>query len=74
MMYGPHIAPTNDQSIGHADADWGGESDRKSVSGFVITLGNVPVSWAARNKQQWDFHQLKLSMLAYLKLQGKPSG
>jgi hypothetical protein len=47
-MYGLHIAPTNDQLIGHADADWGGESDRKSVSGFVITLGNVPVSWGGK--------------------------
>jgi hypothetical protein len=50
MMYGLHIAPTNDQLIGHADADWGGESGRKSVSGFIITLGNVPVSWGS-NKQ-----------------------
>jgi hypothetical protein len=50
MMYGLHIVPTNDQLIGLADADWGGESDHKSVSGFVITLGNVPVSWG-RKKQ-----------------------
>jgi hypothetical protein len=50
MMYGLHIAPTNDQLIGHADADWGGESGHKLVSGFVITLGNVPVSWGS-NKQ-----------------------
>jgi hypothetical protein len=50
MMYGLHIAPTNYQVGGHADADWGGESDRKSVSGFVITLGNVPVSWGSKKQ------------------------
>jgi hypothetical protein len=34
----------------HADADWGGESDRKSVSGFVITIGRVPISWGSRKQ------------------------
>jgi hypothetical protein len=49
-MYGLHVIPTNDQLLLHADADWGGESVRKSVSGFVITLGNVPVSWGSKKQ------------------------
>jgi hypothetical protein len=50
MMYGLHVAPTNEQLIGHAESYWGRESDRKSVSGFVITLGNVPIPWGSKKQ------------------------
>jgi Reverse transcriptase (RNA-dependent DNA polymerase) len=75
MMHGLHIAPTNDQLIGHADANWGGESDVKSVSGFVITLGNVPVSWGSRKLAAVALSSTEAEYaIAYLKLQRKPSG
>jgi hypothetical protein len=41
--YGIRILPTTDKLIGYADSDWAGESDRKSVSGFVNT-GRCPGS------------------------------
>jgi Reverse transcriptase (RNA-dependent DNA polymerase) len=37
MMYELHIAPTNDQLIGHADADWGRESDRGSALSAILS-------------------------------------
>jgi hypothetical protein len=48
--YGIRICPTTDKLIGHADSDWAGESDRKSVSGFVATLGDVPVAWWSKKQ------------------------
>jgi hypothetical protein len=48
--YGIHISSQSDTLVVHADADWGGESDRKSVSGFVITIGCVPISWRSRKQ------------------------
>jgi hypothetical protein len=47
--YGFRICPTTDKLIGHVYSDWAGESDRKSVSGFVATLGDVPVAlWSMK--------------------------
>jgi hypothetical protein len=48
--YGILIFPTTDKLIGHADSDWAGESDRKSVSGFVATLGDMPVAWWSKKQ------------------------
>jgi hypothetical protein len=48
--YGIQISHQSDILAGHANADWGGESDRKSVSGFVITAGRVPISWGCRKQ------------------------
>jgi hypothetical protein len=48
--YGIRICPTTDKLIGHADSDWAGDSDRKSVSGFVATLGDVPVAWWSKKQ------------------------
>jgi hypothetical protein len=41
---GIRICPSTDKLIGHTDSDWAGESDGKSVSGFVATLGDVPAA------------------------------
>jgi hypothetical protein len=47
--HGIRIFPTTDKLIGHADSDWAGESDRKLVSGFVGSLGDVPVAlWSKK--------------------------
>jgi hypothetical protein len=48
--YGILSFPTTDKLIGHADSDWAGESDRKSVSGFVATLGDMPVAWWSKKQ------------------------
>ena len=41
----------NDDCIGYADADWGGNlDDRKSTSGYVFVYSNAAVSW--RSKKQ----------------------
>jgi hypothetical protein len=48
--YGIHISPQSDTLVDHADADWGDESDRKSVSSFVVTIGRVPISWGSRKQ------------------------
>jgi hypothetical protein len=37
--------------VGYADADWGGNENRKSTTGGVITLGGNVVDWLC-NKQQ----------------------
>jgi hypothetical protein len=48
--YGIRICPTTDKLIGHADSAWAGETDRNSVSGFVATLGDVPVAWWSKKQ------------------------
>lgn len=41
--------PEDFELIGYADADYASDSvTRKSTSGFVVTLGNAPISWASR--------------------------
>lgn len=41
--------PNNFKLIAYCDADYGGDlAGRKSTSGFVVTLGGSPVSWASR--------------------------
>jgi hypothetical protein len=48
--YRIRICPTTDKLIGHADSDRAGESNRKPVSGFVATLGDVPVAWWSKKQ------------------------
>lgn len=43
--YGLVIRPTDMIVRAHADADWAGGTDRKSISGFFVSLGGVPVMW-----------------------------
>jgi hypothetical protein len=33
-----------------SDSDWGMGNDRKSVSGFIIFLGNSPISWSSKQQ------------------------
>ena len=35
---------------GYCDADWGGNPDRRSISGYVFLLAGGAVSWAARKQ------------------------
>ncbi|XP_053202146.1 uncharacterized protein LOC128387035 [Panonychus citri] len=42
-------SPENLQLIGYCDADHAGDLvSRKSTSGFVVTLGDSPVSWSSK--------------------------
>lgn len=43
--------PKDDTLIGYSDADWAGDIDsRRSTTGYLFTIGGVPVSWKSRNK------------------------
>jgi len=35
---------------GYTDANWGGSTDRKSVGGYVFTLGSGTISWASKKQ------------------------
>ena len=40
----------NVQLKGYVDADWGGAETRKSISGYLFSLGNNLVSWASKRQ------------------------
>lgn len=32
--------------VGYSDASWGSDrDDRKSMSGYFVTIGDIPISW-----------------------------
>ena len=35
---------------GYADADWGGNTDRKSLSGYLFMIGDSLISWASKRQ------------------------
>ena len=44
-------ADNNIELSGYADADWAGDAaDRKSTSGYLYKLGEVPVPWSSRKQ------------------------
>ena len=52
----------NDINI-YCDADWASDSDRKSISGYVIIIAGGAVAGAQRNKTQWHPQHLKPNTL-----------
>ena len=40
-----HLRPDDLRVTAFADADWAGGSNRRSVTGTLITLGGAPVLW-----------------------------
>jgi hypothetical protein len=39
------LRPTSTVLVGHADADWAGNSGRSSANGHVITVGGATIGW-----------------------------
>ena len=38
--------------VGFIDLDWAGDpNDRKSIAGYVFSLGSRPVTWACKKQQ-----------------------
>jgi hypothetical protein len=49
--FGLLVNPSNDTLIGYSDADWAGDLDsRRSTTGYVFTIGGVPVSWKSKRQ------------------------
>jgi hypothetical protein len=43
--------PKDDTLIGYSDADWAGDIDsRRSTTGYLFTIGGVPVSWKSKKQ------------------------
>jgi hypothetical protein len=43
--------PKDDTLVGYSDADWAGDPDsRKSTTGYLFTIGGVPVSWKSKKQ------------------------
>ena len=36
--------------VGYADADWGGNKHRKSISGYLFTLGEGAITWQSKRQ------------------------
>ncbi|KAM1803984.1 hypothetical protein ACFX12_029903 [Malus domestica] len=51
LDYGIHFTPGKLQLQAYSDADWAGDlNDRRSTSGYVVYLGNTPISWASKKQ------------------------
>jgi hypothetical protein len=38
--------------VGYSDSDWGGDlNDRKSTSGYILTLSNIPIYWKSAKQK-----------------------
>ncbi|XP_039119918.1 uncharacterized mitochondrial protein AtMg00810-like, partial [Dioscorea cayenensis subsp. rotundata] len=52
VSYGLHFSHNNNfKLIGYTDSDWGGSpDDRKSTSGWVISLGSAAIAWSSKKQ------------------------
>jgi hypothetical protein len=49
----------------HTDSDWGSNpDDRKSISGFVVTINGNPVSWSSRTQKSTALSSCEAEFLA----------
>lgn len=48
---GLYMTPTGNPVLyASSDADWGSEADRISISGYLMTLGNVLITWGSKKQ------------------------
>jgi len=48
---GLSFQPKNHDLVGYSDADWAGDIDsRRSTTGYLFTIGGVPVSWKSKRQ------------------------
>ena len=51
LSNGLKFTPGSLQIRGYSDADWVGDPhDRRSISGYCVFLGNIPVIWSAKKQ------------------------
>jgi hypothetical protein len=51
LEYGVTFRPAPMELRAYTDSDWAGDpNDRRSTTGFVIFLGNCPISWSSRKQ------------------------
>ena len=51
LAWGLLFNPTDSTLVGYSDADWAGDLDsRRSTTGYLFTIGGVPVSWKSKKQ------------------------
>ena len=59
------FSPTNGQLIGYTDSDWASDpNDRRSTSGYIITLGSAPISWRSRKQSTVSLSSCEAEFIA----------
>lgn len=55
----------DEQLNGFVDSDWGAAPNRRSCSGFLLLLGNCPVSWDSRRQKSVALSTCEAEYMAY---------
>ena len=59
------FSPTNGQLIGYTDSDWAIDpNDRRSTSGYIITINSAPISWRSRKQSAVSLSSCEAEFIA----------